>query len=44
MDAAFGLKFLLDADTRGIANILFPLNDGGLRPKFLWTIGVERTF
>jgi len=44
LDAAFGLKFLLGSDTRGVTNVLFPLNDGGLRPKFLWTIGVERTF
>jgi hypothetical protein len=44
LDAAFGAKFLLGADTRGVANILFPLNDGGLRPKFLWTFGLERSF
>jgi hypothetical protein len=44
MDAAFGLKFLLGSGTRGVTNILFPLNEGGLRPKFLWTVGIERTF
>lgn len=44
LDAAFGLKFLLGSDLRGVTNILFPLNDGGLRPKFLWTVGLERTF
>jgi hypothetical protein len=44
MDAAFGIKFLLGSSMRGITNILFPLNDGGLRPKFLWTVGIERTF
>lgn len=44
LDAAFGVKFLLGSGTRGVANILFPLNDGGLRPKFLWTFGIERTF
>jgi hypothetical protein len=44
MDAAFGIKFLLASEVRGVTNIMFPLNDGGLRPKFLWTVGIERTF
>ena len=44
IDASFGLKFELPAALRGVTNILFPLSDGGLRPKFLWTVGLERTF
>jgi len=44
LDASFGLKFALGSDFRAVSNILFPLNDGGLRPKFLWTAGLERTF
>jgi hypothetical protein len=44
MDASFGLKFTLPSDYRVVSNILFPLGDGGLRPKFLWTVGFERTF
>ncbi len=44
MDASFGVKFLLPGDYRAVTNILFPLSDGGLRPKFFWTLGFERTF
>jgi hypothetical protein len=44
MDAAFGAKYQLPGSYRAIANILFPLNDGGLRPKYLWTVGFEKTF
>lgn len=44
MDASFGLKFTLPGDSRLVSNILFPLAEGGLRPKFLWTFGLERTF
>jgi len=44
MDASFGAKFTLPGEYRAVANILFPLGDGGLRPKFLWTLGFERTF
>ena len=44
IDASFGLKFLLPQDYRVVTNVLFPLSEGGLRPKLLWTLGVERTF
>src|SRR5688572_8917647 len=44
LDASFGVKFVLPQDFRAVTNVLFPLSDGGLRPKFLWTLGFERTF
>jgi Putative MetA-pathway of phenol degradation len=44
IDASFGLKFALANEFRAVSNILVPLNNGGLRPKFLWTVGLERTF
>lgn len=44
IDASFGAKFLVLRDYRVVTNILFPLSDGGLRPKFFWTLGLERTF
>jgi len=44
MDLAFGGKFALPGSYLALANILFPINDGGLRPKYLWTIGIEKTF
>jgi len=44
IDASFGMKFVLAGDYRLVTNILFPLNDGGLRPKYLWTAGFEKTF
>jgi hypothetical protein len=44
VDASFGMKAQLPGDIRAVANILFPLADAGLSPKFLWTFGFERTF
>ena len=44
LDASFGLKVTLPSDYRVVGNLLFPLKDAGLAPKFLWTLGVERTF
>lgn len=44
MDASFGVKFLLPGQYRAVTNVLFPISDGGLRPKFFWTLGFERTF
>jgi len=44
VDASFGFKFSLTSDFRAISNVLVPLSEGGIRPKFLWTVGLERTF
>jgi hypothetical protein len=34
----------LPGEYRAVANVLFPLADGGLRPRQLWTLGFERSF
>ena len=44
VNASFGMKAQLPGAIRAVANILFPLADAGLSPKFLWTFGFERTF
>jgi len=44
VNASFGMKAQLPGDIRGVANILFPLTNAGLSPKFLWMFGFERTF
>jgi hypothetical protein len=44
IDASFGAKFSIPPGYRIVSNILFPLSDGGLRAKFLWTFGIERSF
>lgn len=44
VDASFGMKAQLPGAIRAVANILFPLAEAGLSPKFLWTFGFERTF
>lgn len=44
VDASIGGKVDLPAEFRLLANALVPLNDGGLRPEVLWTVGLERTF
>jgi hypothetical protein len=44
IDASFGVKFILPPDFRVVTNVLFPLSDGGLRPKLLWTLGLEKSF
>lgn len=44
LDASFGMKLQLPSENRAVANILFPLSYGGLRPRYLWTLGFERTF
>jgi hypothetical protein len=43
-DASIGLKMQLPGEYRAVANVLFPLADGGLRPRQLWTLGFERSF
>ncbi len=44
LDGSIGAKFSLPQDTRIITNVLVPLNSGGMRPSFVWSIGVERLF
>lgn len=44
VDASFGAKFVLPGEYRLITNLLIPLAKGGMRPKFMWTAGLERTF
>jgi hypothetical protein len=43
-DASVGLKMQLPGEYRVIANVLAPLTDGGMRPRYLWTFGLERAF
>jgi hypothetical protein len=44
LDASIGFKMQLLGEYRALTNLLVPLNDGGLRPRVLWTAGFERTF
>lgn len=44
VDASAGLKVSTGGGLRVISNVLVPLVDGGMRPRFLWTLGLERTF
>ena len=44
LDASIGFKMQLPNDYRMITNILLPLTNGGMRPKYLLNAGFERTF
>ena len=44
IDGSFGFKFTTHAGITLVANTLFPLNRGGLRPNVLWTAGLEYNF
>jgi hypothetical protein len=44
VDLSFGFKFQLPRDYRVITNLLVPMSEGGMRPRFMWTTGFERTF
>jgi hypothetical protein len=44
IDASFGVKFALPSDLRVVTNVLIPLSEGGVRPSFLWTLGLEKSF
>jgi hypothetical protein len=44
VDASVGMKSQFAGDYRAVTNLLFPLNVGGIRPRFVWTVGVERSF
>src|SRR5467141_2914357 len=43
-NASFGFKFATGSGVMLVANTLWPLNRGGLRPNVLWTAGVEYNF
>jgi len=42
--AGVGVKYLLGAGFTGVGNVLFPMTEGGMRPKATWTVGLERNF
>jgi len=44
INGSFGFKFTTRAGVTLVANTLFPLNRGGLRPNVLWTAGLEYNF
>ena len=44
IDGSFGFKFSTHAGITLVANTLWPLNRGGLRPNVLWTAGLEYNF
>jgi outer membrane putative beta-barrel porin/alpha-amylase len=44
ISASFGFKFLTGSGITMVANALWPLNRGGLRPNALWTVGLEYNF
>ncbi len=44
LDGSVGLKMQLPSGFRVVTNFLMPIADAGLRPKYLWTVGFERTF
>jgi hypothetical protein len=44
INGSFGFKFATGSGITMVANTLFPLNRGGLRPNLLWTAGLEYNF
>jgi hypothetical protein len=44
INASFGFEFTTGAGITLVANTLWPLNRGGLRPNVLWTAGLEYNF
>lgn len=44
INGSFGFKFVTGAGITVVANTLWPLNRGGLRPNVLWTAGLEYNF
>lgn len=44
IDASIGMKFTTASGITLVANSLWPLNRGGLRPDVVWTVGVEYSF
>jgi hypothetical protein len=44
INASFGFKFQTGSGITIVANTLWPLNRGGLRPNVLWTAGLDYNF
>src|SRR2546425_516628 len=44
VNGSFGFKFVTGSGITLVANTLWPLNRGGLRPNVLWTAGLEYNF
>jgi hypothetical protein len=44
LDIGFGLKFQAPGDTRIVTSALLPFLEGGARPSFMWTVGLDRSF
>lgn len=44
INGSFGFKFVTQSGLTLVANTLWPLNRGGLRPNVLWTAGLEYNF
>src|SRR5712692_6589379 len=44
INGSFGFKFATGSGIMVVANTLWPLNRGGLRPNVLWTAGLEYNF
>jgi len=44
VNGSFGFKFVTHSGIILVANTLWPLNRGGLRPNVLWTAGLEYNF
>jgi hypothetical protein len=44
VNGSFGFKFATGSGITLVANTLWPLNRGGLRPNILWTAGLEYNF
>jgi hypothetical protein len=44
VNGSFGFKIAPARRTIIVVNALFPLNRGGLRPNFVYTAAIERTF
>jgi len=44
INGSFGFKFVMHSGIILVANTLWPLNRGGLRPNVLWTAGLEYNF
>jgi len=44
INGSFGFKFVTHSGIILVANTLWPLNRGGLRPNVLWTAGLEYNF
>jgi hypothetical protein len=44
VNASLGTKLSLPQRVTFLANAVFPLNRGGMRPDVLWTLGAEYAF